>query len=674
MVLKFALGVLIVICHVASLYVDAVTVYYQQGQSPFATTSANAANYTGAAAYNPTVLQPPPVPPGLPTQYAIQLQNGGAPAGVSIPQLGSFVGFSIEMSVVNQVLGKNASLIQVPFLNLMANLQRRSGRINIRVGGNTQETAVLVNQTKSGRMLEKDLDGVTNPTQTPPLDYTAELFYLMRNISNFVNARWFLGIPFNDSSNFRLGVADVGQRILGDYLIGLQAGNEPDLYARHMKRPPEYSPQSYSDEFGQLINAMSGDEHATNRNLLIGPSLATGDWFPEMVWNTGFVDTYSQNLAFLAMEHYPTDNCFAQFNVGTPRNAQDIFPSFLNHTAGISLISIYLNSTAYAQSKGKKMLMFETNTASCGGFAGLSDSFGAALWGLDYALQMAYSNFSMGLFHIGGQNVFYNPFTPPPTNQSTFHQWTIGPIYYTSLIAAEVLGSTDKAQVLDMNLYDQSISIFTPAYVIYEDGNPIRVALFNYVTDPSGASDVTVNIAIGGGATGQPNGTPAQVKVKYFRASSVSQKGNFTWAGQTFGGNFNSDGRFMGNEDIQTVNCDQGANTCAIKVPAPSFALVFLTDNALVESGDNGKTTLTFSTTALTKTVNTATVDPSVLATSNGHGGPGSVRKLGSTSKGSISGARGEMMEKNMLSCKVMEGVLVSIAVGLSLVVHGWWL
>ena len=68
----------------------------------------------------------------------------------------------------------------------------------------------------------------------------------------------------------------------------------------------------------------------------------------------------------------------------------------------------YLNSTAYAQTKGKKLLMFETNTASCGGFPGISDAFGAALWGLDYSLQMAYSNFSGALMHVGGQNVFYN--------------------------------------------------------------------------------------------------------------------------------------------------------------------------------------------------------------------------------------------------------------------------
>jgi len=52
--------------------------------------------------------------------------------------------------------------------------------------------------------------------------------------------------------------------------------------------------------------------------------------------------------------------------------------------------------------------MFETNTASCGGFPGLSDSFGAAMWALDYSLQMAYSNFSGALLHVSGEDVYYD--------------------------------------------------------------------------------------------------------------------------------------------------------------------------------------------------------------------------------------------------------------------------
>jgi len=289
------------------------------------------------------------------------------------------------------------------------------------------------------------------------------------------------------------------------------------------------------------------------------------------------------------------------------------------------LIQPYLNSANIAQQAGKPFLMFETNTASCGGFPGISDSYGAALWALDYGLQMAYSNFSGGMFHLGGQNVYYNPFIPPPTNQSTFHQWTVGPVYYASLIIAEAFGSTNTSQIID--LFANGNNMYTPAYAIYESGTLAKVALFNFITDPSGATAYTASLSISGGA-------PASVQVKYLSAASVSQKGNITWAGQTFGNTFESDGRLKGTLDVQTVACDQNANTCPIQVPAPGFALVFINSQVLSEVSNNPST---FATSQVTKTHNTATIDPSVLATSNGHSG--SNRELGGTSKGLKNGA-----------------------------------
>lgn len=47
--------------------------------------------------------------------------------------------------------------------------------------------------------------------------------------------------------------------------------------------------------------------------------------------------------------------------------------------------------------------------------------------------------------------------------------------------------------------------------------------------------------------------------------------------------------------------------------------------------------TLTFPTTYMTKTVNTIQIDPSALATSNGHSGMGS--RKGTTSAGHVNGA-----------------------------------
>lgn len=90
---------------------------------------------------------------------------------------------------------------------------------------------------------------------------------------------------------------------------------------------------------------------------------------------------------------------------------QALLPIYLSHASTASLVAPYINSAGVAQAAGKPYVMFETNTASCGGFVGFSDAFGAALWGLDYAMQMASVNFTSALFHIGGQSVSYNPFT-----------------------------------------------------------------------------------------------------------------------------------------------------------------------------------------------------------------------------------------------------------------------
>jgi len=87
----------------------------------------------------------------------------------------------------------NSSLLQVPFLNLLANLVERAGWVQVRVGGNSQESAELVSSLPNGTMLAKDTNNTSGPTSTPPLEYTLDLLYTMANISKLVNAHWYLG-------------------------------------------------------------------------------------------------------------------------------------------------------------------------------------------------------------------------------------------------------------------------------------------------------------------------------------------------------------------------------------------------------------------------------------------------------------------------------------------------
>ncbi|KAH9850912.1 hypothetical protein C2E23DRAFT_734171 [Lenzites betulinus] len=619
-------------------------------------TTPGPARYTGLAAYNDVYLPPPPIPSPPPSNnFAINVPKSSSNVvGLSIPQAGTFFGFSIEMSVATQLIGTNSTRLFVPFLNLMSLIVQRVGAVHVRVGGNTQDTAYMVDSFPDGRILEKDKEDASNPTYTPVLAFTVDLIYMLSNVSSLVNTKWYLGVPFNDTNNLRLQIAELGEEILGDNLIGFQAGNEPDLYGanNHGHRPKTYSPWDYFGEFGVFTQAYNNDTKITRKKSLIAPSTDGGNWpdplnpssFPigaEPVWNTGFVQQYDDFLSALAVEHYPLNNCADLFpGLGTPADLLTVLAPYLTHNSGLSLVQPHLNSTSLAQTWNKPFLMFETNTASCGGFPGVSDAFAAALWGVDYGLQMANSNFTGALFHAGGQNVTYNPFTAAPTNESSIHQWTVGPIFYSALVVAEALGSTNTSRVKD--LFPNNGSEFTPAYAVYENDQLARMVLINFLDDPSGANDYTASISVGGQQFGEAGAVPAQVKVKYLLAPSVSEKQNITWAGQTLGGRFQADGRLQGTEVVQTVQCDQTANTCAIKVPAPGAALVFVSDGAQQQADAlAAQTAATYATTVVTKTKNTATVDPSVLATSNGNNGKIRGLNQGGTSQGGENGAVG---------------------------------
>lgn len=58
----------------------------------------------------------------------------------------------------------------------------------------------------------------------------------------------------------------------------------------------------YYTEVGQLIEQMKNDPQVVNSSMLMGPNVASGPWSPETVWNTGFIQAYSQYLAYLSVE------------------------------------------------------------------------------------------------------------------------------------------------------------------------------------------------------------------------------------------------------------------------------------------------------------------------------------------------------------------------------------
>jgi hypothetical protein len=121
-------------------------------------------------------------------------------------------------------------------------------------------------------------------------------------------------------------------------------------------------------------------------------------------------------------------------------------------------------------------------------------------------------------------------------------------------MVTEAMGTNNASQVVD--LLPNGANTYTPGYAIYENGNAVRLVLINFLNDPTGNSDYTANVLIGGGTSNQPASTPSQVFVRYLLAPSVTEKYNISWAGQTFGTPFSSDGRLQGNVTTETVQCD----------------------------------------------------------------------------------------------------------------------
>ena len=187
----------------------------------------------------------------------------------------------------------------------MGNIQQRAGSVMIRVGGNTQESAKLTASLPDGRVLAKNSTGLTGTTQTPPLEYTLDLLYMMRNISSFVNVHWFMGIPWFITQPFDLDIVTASQEILGDYLLGLQAGNEPDMYSLHGHRNQSYGPFDYFGEISDFLSQTvddNADPSGQVRTKLVSPNIANFAWTPEQLWNTGLVSAFGPNIAYLAVE------------------------------------------------------------------------------------------------------------------------------------------------------------------------------------------------------------------------------------------------------------------------------------------------------------------------------------------------------------------------------------
>lgn len=157
-----------------------------------------------------------------------------------------------------------------------------------------------------------------NPTGTPNINFAEELLYTMSNITSLLGTSWyvarvlplkpahevclypklrrFFGLqfdqPYNDSN--AMIVAETIESVLGDHLVSLQLGNEPDLYADHLRRPSNYSIQDYFTEYEAYLTNLASSS-TPNKKIILGPSVCC-DWTTDQVFDAGYLTQFANYL------------------------------------------------------------------------------------------------------------------------------------------------------------------------------------------------------------------------------------------------------------------------------------------------------------------------------------------------------------------------------------------
>src|SRR5258708_37046242 len=98
--------------------------------------------------------------------------------------------------------------------------------------------------------------------------------------------------------------------------------------------------------------------------------------------------------------------------------------------SGEALAKIIDSVAGYTAGSGLKVRMTETNSVYEGGKPGISDTLGAALWGVDVIFTLAEAGW-LGINFHGGSGNYYSPIAQ--TSNGTFEP---RPLYYALLLFA----------------------------------------------------------------------------------------------------------------------------------------------------------------------------------------------------------------------------------------------
>jgi hypothetical protein len=201
-------------------------------------------------------------------------------------------------------------------------------------------------------------------------------------------------------------------RALGPKLIAFQIGNEPDGFGRWSGvRPASYDVQAFVAEwrkFHAAIHARVPDAR------FAGPDVAA-----ETGWIPAFAEPRPENLVLLTRHYYAA---------GPATDPGVTLPKLLGSAGQIKPVLRKLEG--FGRTYRLPYRIAETNSVYAGGRPGVSDTLGAALWGVELMFQIAAAGGAGVNFHGGPDKVY----TPIAESAAPHHAQ---PLYYGMLLFAQ---------------------------------------------------------------------------------------------------------------------------------------------------------------------------------------------------------------------------------------------
>ncbi|KAF7523279.1 hypothetical protein PCG10_006683 [Penicillium crustosum] len=312
-------------------------------------------------------------------------------------------------------------------------------------------------------------------------------------------------------------------------LYSIELGNEPNFFVDSDPIANGASWTAAADEASQV-----SWQDAVCGNLSTTEIISAGVYFGtspmslvSLTAKEGDADEYVKDYC---SHNYPQSS--GSYNLAT----------LMGHSDIATQIEPYAAEVSAAAGKGKPHIFGETNSATQGG-GGISPTFGAALWILDYVMQSV----------LMGTNALY------------FHQGTVGNCspYYGAYFATMALANADQIAPLD------SQDTAYAAYAIYKAGVPVRVLLYNsdyYISSSGTRSSQTYTLS----GLSSSSVTAKRLTAPY-ATSRIDQGENPTVAGQMFA---NGTCTIQGTESVETVTISGGEAT--FTVAASEALLVYL--------------------------------------------------------------------------------------------------